>query len=558
MEISMRGKWLSDSKSERMDARGFFPGYIIMLVFGLLFWSVPTTAPGQQGLDITIPTDYGYPFVGASVVIDSNIIYFCQEYDGVDYLDTNLLYLHSNIITLNRYTGEWEKIRSLDTNYFWQYLWTDVIPWQDSMLLVPLGAEKPPYPMYMTAVNLNSKKIEPLFQMDPKKTYGNPISVARFIKSRFQGYYVTGRLDQAIGTTIWKLDDSLNLQWTYFYPLYNSFEPFEADNGDLLIGGVKFIHKPDCWINKGTCWSTMNLIRIDSTGKQISFKESADGIPRKVFGWFPVTDSTYMFLGGKGRVDTLYPTSFVEVNCQRGVSLVDENLNEISYSTILSDSFYQSVSDYYFFSFRPVKNSLGVIAVGETYEYVESTEWGPYLENNTHVVRFSNTGDSLWHRQYIHASSADTIWRSSYPRHLATNADGTITITGLSGFTTVPEFEGGQHIWILYLDSFGCLVPGCQNTTAMEEIPHESLDVRIYPNPWQQGPLAVYIGEENALGTLSCELYDLQGKQVFRHQLRHSGPATYLVDRPSLSAGMYILHINGSERSWSGRVVVLE
>lgn len=157
-----------------MDARGFFPGHIIMLVIGLLFCSVPTTAPGQQGLDITIPTNYGYPFVGSSVVIDSNIIYFCQEYDGVDYLDTNLLYLHSNIITLNRYTGEWEKIRSLDTNYFWQYLWTDVIPWKDSMLLVPLGSKKPPYPMYMTAVNKNSKRLSLCFKWTLRKHTGIP------------------------------------------------------------------------------------------------------------------------------------------------------------------------------------------------------------------------------------------------------------------------------------------------------------------------------------------------------------------------------------------------
>lgn len=540
-------------------ARGFFPGHVFILVLGLLLCLAPAKAPGQHGLDVIIPTDYGYPFVGASVVIDSNIVYFCQEYDEVDYLDTNLLYLHSNIITLNKYTGEWDKVRSLDTSYFWQYLWTDIIPWQDSMLLVPLGAEKPPYPMYMASVNLNAKTVQPLFQMDLTKTFGNPVSVARFIKSRFHGYYITGRLDQAKGTTVWKLDDALNLQWTkYYHLLYNSFDPYEADNGDLLIGGYKFKEKSDCWNSQGTCWSTMNMIRIDSTGKQISYKENADGTPRRVYGWIPVTDSTYLFMSGKGRVDTLLTTKWVEVHYQRGATLMDQDLNEISYAPILSDTFYPSDNDYYFFNYRPVKNGSGVIAAGETYEYVEHPVWGPYYENNTHVIKLSNTGDSLWHRKYIHPSTTDTIWRSSYPRHLATNVDGTITIGGLSGFTTVPEFEGGQHIWILYLDSFGCVVPGCQNTTAIEEFPPRSLDVRVYPNPVQQGPLAVYIGEEGPLGDLTLTLLDLQGKEVLRHQSRHNGAATYLLDLPGLHSGMYILQVSSSHRSWSGKVIIVE
>lgn len=394
--------------------------------------------------------------------------------------------------------------------------------------------------------------------MDPKKTYGNPISVARFIKSRFQGYYVTGRLDQAIGTTIWKLDDSLNLQWTYFYPLYNSFEPYEADNGDLLIGGFKFIHKPNCWGGQDNCWSTMNLLRIDSTGKQIFFKENTDGTSRLVFGCVPVTDSTYLFLAGKGRVDTLHPTSWVEVHYQRGVTLMDQNLNEISYSPILSDTFYQNGNNYYFFNVRPVKNGSGVIAAGHTFQYVEHPDWGQYLESNTHVLKLTNAGDSLWHRQYIHPSTPDTIWEASYPRHLATNADGTITIGGVSSFTTVPEFEGGGHIWILYLDSLGCLVPGCQNTTAIEEIPSSSLDVRVYPNPVRQGPLAVYIGEQSPLGDLAFTLLDLQGREVLRQRSRHQGPATYLLDLPRLRAGIYILQVSGSGRSWSVKVMIAD
>ncbi len=557
-------KYISEklpSDKQNWSARGFFPGhFFFMLIVTVLFFffDIPNSY-GQHGLDVTIPTEYGYAFVGASVVNDNNIIYFCQEYDGVDYLDTNLLYLHSNIITLNKYTSEWEKVRSLDTNYFWQYLWTDVIPWKDSMLLVPLGSEIYPYPMYMASVNLNAKTVQPLFQMDLTKTFGNPISVARFYKSRFHGYYILGRLDQAKGTTIWKLDDSLNLQWTQFYHLlYSSFHPYEAENGDLLIGGRKFINKEDCWVDKDVCWSTMYLIRIDSTGKQVYYKENSDGIPRKVFGWYPVTDSTYLFLGGKGKIDTLYPTNYVEVNYQRGVSLVDRELNEVSYVTILSDTFYQSVNDYFFFDFRPVKNGSGVIGVGATYEYVEDPVWGPYYEHNTHVLKISEAGDSLWHRKYIHASTTDTIWESSYPRNLTTNVDGTITIGGVSSFTTVPEFKGGQHIWILYLDSFGCVVPGCQNTTSLIEPQPLDLDVRVYPNPIKSGPLAVYIGDESDLGEVFISLYNLQGRDVLSRPFRHHGATTYLLDLPPLSSGLYVLKVSSKNRSWSGKVVIEE
>jgi hypothetical protein len=142
--------------------------------------------------------------------------------------------------------------------------------------------------------------------------------------------------------------------------------------------------------------------------------------------------------------------------------------------------------------------------------------------------------------------------------NLVTNPDGTMTISGSCNYTSLPEFRSRQDFWILYLDSFGCVVPGCQEVTSVEEADPAILDIRIYPNPIRAGtPLGVYIGEEGE-GDIILNLYDIQGALILQHPVRHVGAATYLLQiPPNIRSGMYVLQAASTEgRMWSGKVVV--
>ncbi|MCO6484854.1 MAG: T9SS type A sorting domain-containing protein [Saprospiraceae bacterium] len=527
-----------------------------MTILLCLFCLFGPKVNGQGGFDVTASGGVGWILGGSTVSRDSFIYYVGSSRDAADYIDSNFLYRHMQYISVNKFTGEMSSVQSLDTNYFFATIWADAILHNDSTIVMPLTSGNTPYPTYVVTFSTSDFTILDKKMLDTSQTLGIYINVARFYKSRFGGYYVLGRLDQPDRTTVWRLDDSLNQLWTNHFPIADPFQPYEAENGDLLMAGWKNVYKADCWASQSTCFATMEFVRVDTTGELLVYKENLDGVPRKAFGWHVVNDSTFLFLSGKGRIDTLMSTNFVQISYQRGLVLMNRDLEELSYHTLFSDTFYNSFNKYYLFDMRPVKMGSGLIAVGQNEELIPESDIGAYLEAYTHVIRLTETGDSLWHRKYIHQFiGQDTIVLGSRPMNLVTNSDGSITISGSTSYTTHPELGGGQDFWILHLDSFGCVVPGCQNTTSLEELPLESLDVRVYPNPWQQGPLALYIGEESALGVLSCELYDLQGKEVSRHQFRHAGPTTYLLDRPSLRAGVYILHISGSGRSWSGRVV---
>jgi hypothetical protein len=541
--------------------RGFIPG-LDVLPMAILLCSCCLLMPkanGQGGFDVTAPGGVGWILPGSTVSLDSFNYYIGSSLDAADYLDSNFLYPHMQYISMNKYSGEMNSLQTLDTNYFWNTIWADAILSNDSSIIIPLTSGKTPYPTYLVRYRPSDFAILEMKKLDPSQTLNNQINVARFYKSRFGGYYVLGRLHQAKRTTVWRLDDSLNLQWTFHYPIVHPFYPYEAENGDLLMGGRKFIYKSDCWTNEGTCFSTMQFVRIDSSGKLLSYKENSDGMARQAYAWHVANDSTFIFLSGKGRIDTIYPTSYVQITYQRGLMQMNQELEEISYKTILSDSFYLSPNDYFMLEMRPIQIGNGLIAVGVHDEFIPESDLGPYYRAYTNVIKLTEMGDSVWHRQYIHqVTGLDTIVRSSRPYNLVTNPDGSMTISGACYYTTLPEFGGGQDFWILYLDSFGCVVPGCQEVTSVEEADPAVLDIRIYPNPVRTGtPLGVYIGEVGE-GDIILNLYDMQGTLILQQPVRHVGVATYLLQiPPNIRSGMYVLQAASTEgRIWSGKIVV--
>jgi hypothetical protein len=265
--------------------RGFIPG-LDVLPMAILLCSCCLLMPkanGQGGFDVTAPGGVGWILPGSTVSLDSFNYYIGSSLDAADYLDSNFLYPHMQYISMNKYSGEMNSLQTLDTNYFWNTIWADAILSNDSSIIIPLTSGKTPYPTYLVRYRPSDFAILEMKKLDPSQTLNNQINVARFYKSRFGGYYVLGRLHQAKRTTVWRLDDSLNLQWTFHYPIVHPFYPYEAENGDLLMGGRKFIYKSDCWTNEGTCFSTMQFVRIDSSGKLLSYKENSDGMARQAY-----------------------------------------------------------------------------------------------------------------------------------------------------------------------------------------------------------------------------------------------------------------------------------
>ncbi len=169
------------------------------------------------------------------------------------------------------------------------------------------------------------------------------------------------------------------------------------------------------------------------------------------------------------------------------------------------------------------------------------------------LAKFSYDGSMQWLRRYSNFEA-----RRDY-HHLydmkRTYDKGFVLVgeaTDKSDISDSPR----QQAWLLKVDSFGCLVPGCQMVSPVQDVPPTSLDVRLFPNPVRDGQTAIYIGEQGPLGEAIIDLYDLQGRLLKSWPIHHQEPTTYLLDLPPVSTGMYILQVQAGQRMWTERVIV--
>jgi len=112
----------------------------------------------------------------------------------------------------------------------------------------------------------------------------------------------------------------------------------------------------------------------------------------------------------------------------------------------------------------------GYVACGITSDSLPG-EW-PY--HDSWLVKVSPQGDSLWARHYAWFDGqfvAPDAW------DMKATPDGGYVVVGYS-------LNVGLHVpgWIMKVDSFGCLVPGC-HVTATEEPVWPAVSLAVYPNP---------------------------------------------------------------------------
>ena len=119
--------------------------------------------------------------------------------------------------------------------------------------------------------------------------------------------------------------------------------------------------------------------------------------------------------------------------------------------------------------------------------------------------------------------------------------DGGIIICGeardWSGQDSIP-----QQAWLMKLDSFGCLVPGCQLIDATEEA-QEQGTLLLYPNPARDYLNFFYRpapGQNSR--ELSFRIFDASGRELQRFEAQ-SGEATYIVPLWHWPPGVYFLQL---------------
>jgi hypothetical protein len=165
---------------------------------------------------------------------------------------------------------------------------------------------------------------------------------------------------------------------------------------------------------------------------------------------------------------------------------------------------------------------------------------GTFMSDVTLAKFHRDTGELMWQRFYRVVESEDkthSVW------DVRATADGGLIFCGESLDYTEEEYTSENPVqqgWVVKVDSFGCLVEGCQNS--IEEVEGAAGWFMAGPNPLPSGtPLNVYLASQPPTGA-SLVLTDMQGKRVASTPA--SGYNTTLIwQLPALPAATYLLSL---------------
>ena len=172
------------------------------------------------------------------------------------------------------------------------------------------------------------------------------------------------------------------------------------------------------------------------------------------------------------------------------------------------------------------------------------------------LFQLDSEGNTLWQRFYAHypsfQSNDDQIFYD-----VKRTSDGGLVLTG--------ETNGGDfpyaQLWLLKLDSAGCLVPGCGSVGVQEYTDLFNGQLAISPNPAsEQTHVALSLPEGfTTTGALQLFLLDAQGRVVLQQPAPENlNVITGALVLSGLASGTYYIHLADSKRWLAGGKLIIE
>ncbi|MCF8239705.1 MAG: T9SS type A sorting domain-containing protein [Saprospiraceae bacterium] len=164
------------------------------------------------------------------------------------------------------------------------------------------------------------------------------------------------------------------------------------------------------------------------------------------------------------------------------------------------------------------------------------------------LVEYSSTGTEKWRRIIDMQPYSDSLnYSLPYFRDCIRTSDDGILISG--HFTVPPEnpVDYASRVFLLKLDSVGCLVPGCDKTiitsTEAEEVRLENECWHLMPNPagsWAQVKIDQACPRAHLIDRVV--LYNTQGQKIRTH-FGQPGQDHFILDTGLLPSGTYVVQL---------------
>ncbi|MGB0805987.1 MAG: T9SS type A sorting domain-containing protein [Salibacteraceae bacterium] len=320
-------------------------------------------------------------------------------------------------------------------------------------------------------------------------------------------------------------------------------------DGGYIIGGIK--KKIQTGI--GPAWSHEWpwLIKTDSIGNIEWDKHYGpqDTFSLPIYDVTPTQDGGYAFVGAVGKKQYIYEADYlpwiVKVN-----SIGD---------TLWTRTIYGLGPDGY----RSKYNSVielpdgSLVACGQQrIPNPDTINYDGLYRIMGVITKYSAQGDLLWSRNYQHPENKLSQYSEHQLYEIVATPDGGFAAAGF--LYPYPQDTGTQDTWVIKVDSFGCLTPGCELTN-VPKIESSIVELKIYPNPANEiihfditpnTSTSPHFGSAQRPGlAYELTLNDMLGRLVLTQTLY---PNENTINVSHLKSGVYNYRLN---ESW-GNIVV--
>lgn len=349
---------------------------------------------------------------------------------------------------------------------------------------------------------------------------GNDLSI-KIIKTIDNGFAVFGQTCNQIQSGrkcnyfLMKLDSNGNKQWHQIYK--QSSTSFENPNSIIQLEDGTFYMFGQSTLNSIMKWF---LVKTDSMGNLL-WEKTYNEFPRQAGMDILFADENKILLVGG------YNTEQNGSGDSRACAmLIDTSGNKIWNKSFESKKIYDT-------DFTCVIKSNDKFIIAGT-----NSNYDSLGREQGWLFSINLNGDSLYQRLY----NASTIWPEIVYGIKPTN-DGFL-ISGF-GITNIDSINS-QDAWLLKVDSFGCLTPGCQ-LVGIDNIPFSREEIKIYPNPAKDKIQFRHSGE-----IISYRIADYSGKLLLAGNYLESG-----INIELLPSGAYVVQILLENKSQAfGKLVV--
>lgn len=190
-------------------------------------------------------------------------------------------------------------------------------------------------------------------------------------------------------------------------------------------------------------------------------------------------------------------------------------------------------TDRHLWNMIALRDNKGYVAVGQNFE--AGPRWHGW------IVKAAENGDSLWMRKY-NFEGLNIVYEL---KDLQEDKDGYLVMVG--EYRDISKADVGQKAWLLKVDPYGCLVPGC-HLVATKEASDNTINLLLYPNPASDF-LHFYCAFPPSINTLTYTIVDGNGRACLESGLV-TNAATHILPVNALPPGNYFLQL-----SYNGEIV---